>query len=168
MQTYIGTKVIKAKPMNRQQYNDLRGWTMPATENGGDEGYLVEYLDSPNANHADFENYISWSPKAVFEKAYKTTGKMSFGMAVDSAKLGYKVARKGWNGKDMWLAYHPGVSQLPAESFWNEHTKQFAIDNGGAADVQPYFVMKTAQGNIQMGWAPSQSDCLAEDWEVVS
>ena len=46
MQKYIGTKEIKAIPMNRLEYNKLRGWTVPAEENPNDEGYLVEYADS--------------------------------------------------------------------------------------------------------------------------
>lgn len=64
MQEYVGTKVITAKPMNRGEYNEFRGWTMPADENPTDPGYLVQYEDE----------YISWSPKEVFEKAYVKTG----------------------------------------------------------------------------------------------
>lgn len=36
---YIGTKMIKAKPMNRGDYNKYRGWTIPEGENPADEGY---------------------------------------------------------------------------------------------------------------------------------
>jgi len=57
MEEYVGTKFIIAKPMNRGEYNELRGWTMPANENPSDSGYLVQYEDG----------YISWSPKEVFE-----------------------------------------------------------------------------------------------------
>jgi hypothetical protein len=71
MQTYVGTKIIKAVPMNRDAYNTLRGWPTPPEENGADEGYLVEYQDGGKANHPDFANYISWSPKDVFEKSYR-------------------------------------------------------------------------------------------------
>ena len=70
MQTYIGTKLITASPMSRQEYNDYRGWTLPADEDGSDEGYLVEYLDGGKPNHPNHKGYISWSPKAVFEQAY--------------------------------------------------------------------------------------------------
>jgi hypothetical protein len=41
MQTYNGTKIIRALPMTRKEYNDYRGWQLPADENGDDEGYLV-------------------------------------------------------------------------------------------------------------------------------
>ena len=70
MERYIGVKEIKARPMNRKEYNDYRGWICPANENGADEGMLVEYLDAGQQNHEDHEGYISWSPKDVFSKAY--------------------------------------------------------------------------------------------------
>jgi hypothetical protein len=71
MQRYIGTKVVNATPMTRQEYNDFRGWQLPADENGADEGYLVEYVDGGQANTEAFAGYVSWSPKAVFERAYQ-------------------------------------------------------------------------------------------------
>lgn len=71
MNTYIGTKIINAKQMTLGEYNDLRGWTMPPNENPVREGYLVEYTDGGEANHPDFKGYISWSPKDVFERAYR-------------------------------------------------------------------------------------------------
>ncbi|WP_300347574.1 Gp49 family protein [Clostridium sp.] len=58
MQSYISTKLVKAKPMTRGKYNKYRGWTIPANENPSDEGYLIEYQDG----------YISWCPKEQFEK----------------------------------------------------------------------------------------------------
>ncbi len=47
---FIGTKVVKAEAMTRKEYNDFRGWSLPADENGADEGFLVEYLDGGKAN----------------------------------------------------------------------------------------------------------------------
>lgn len=70
MSLHVGTKAIRAKPMTRQAYNDLRGWALPADENGADAGYLVEYLDGGKANVPGFEGYVSWSPTEVFDRAY--------------------------------------------------------------------------------------------------
>lgn len=70
MKTFTGTKTVNAKPMNRLDYNRLRGWALPANEDGADEGYLVEYTDGGKPNHPDFAGYISWSPKAQFDRAY--------------------------------------------------------------------------------------------------
>lgn len=72
MKKYIGTKEINAIPMNRQEYNDFRGWQLPADEDGTDEGYLVEYVDGGKANTPQYAGYVSWSPKDVFERAYKS------------------------------------------------------------------------------------------------
>jgi hypothetical protein len=71
--TYIGTKAVAAQPMTRLTYNIFRGWALPADENGADEGYLVEYLDRvENPPHVEgYQGYISWSPKEVFERAYR-------------------------------------------------------------------------------------------------
>ena len=73
MHVYIGTKMIKAMPMNRKEYNDYRGWPIPADEEASDEGYLVEYMDGPG-NHPNHDGYISWSPKKQFDEAYLDLG----------------------------------------------------------------------------------------------
>lgn len=71
MHSYIGTKRVNAKPMNRGEYHALRGWESAYDEDPADEGFLVEYQDGGKANHPDFAGYISWSPKDIFERAYK-------------------------------------------------------------------------------------------------
>lgn len=167
MEQFIGTKIINAKPMNRLEYNQFRGWELPADENGDDDGFLVEYVDGGKANTAEFSGYVSWSPKDVFERAYKASGNLSFGDALEYMKQGSKVARKGWNGKGMWIAYGKGAPKVAADQFWNQHSHQHAIDNGGYADVDPYIIMKTASGSICMGWLASQADMLANDWSIV-
>ena len=70
MKHYIGTKEVKAAPMNRAEYNVFRGWDLPEDEDGTDEGYLVEYTDGGKPNVAGYTGYVSWSPKEQFEKAY--------------------------------------------------------------------------------------------------
>lgn len=91
----------------------------------------------------------------------------NFGWAIAQMKDGRKVARKGWNGKGMWIALGKGQVDLPASDFWNPHTKAHAENQGGAATVDDYIIMKTATGTICMGWSASQSDMLAEDWRLV-
>jgi len=76
-QHFIGTKIIIAEPMTRAEYNNYRGWQLPANECGDDKGYLVEYLDGGQANHPDHAGYISWSPDAVFNGAYIPMGDVS-------------------------------------------------------------------------------------------
>jgi hypothetical protein len=70
---FVGTKVIHAIPMSRAVYNDFRGWVMPADEED-DAGYLVEYTDGGKPNVANYDGYLSWSPKDIFERAYRAVG----------------------------------------------------------------------------------------------
>lgn len=71
MKPYIGTKLINAKPMTRQAYNDFRNWPLPIDENGDDPGFLVEYVDGGKANTPQYAGYVSWSPADVFGRAYR-------------------------------------------------------------------------------------------------
>lgn len=172
MKQHIGVKLINAKPMTRQEYNDFRGWQLPADENGADEGFLVEYLDGGKGNTDLYAGYVSWSPAEVFNRAYRPTDGLTFGLAIEALKAGHKVARRGWNGKGMWLSLScDGERKIPAENFWSPHNAQFARDNGGTAIVLPSITMKTtnAQGRVAilMGWLASQTDMLSEDWEIV-
>ena len=98
MQKYIGVKEIKAAPMRRGDYNTYRGWEIPVDENPNDDGFLVEYIDGERANHHDHAGYITWSPKSVFERAYRGINGLTFGQAIEAMKAGKKVARAGWNG----------------------------------------------------------------------
>lgn len=60
MKKFIGTKVIMAEPMTMTEAQKVLGRELkPATIE--EDGYLVEYKDG----------YKSWSPKSVFEEAYK-------------------------------------------------------------------------------------------------
>lgn len=88
MKTFIGTQIINAAPMNRADYNTFRGWTLPADEDGADEGYLVEYTDGGKPNVPGYAGYVSWSPKAQFDGAYRETAGLTFGMAIEALKLG--------------------------------------------------------------------------------
>ena len=93
MQLYTGTKQVKAKPMNRADYNILRGWQLPADEDGTDEGYLVEYVDGGKANVEGFAGYISWSPKGVFEMAYNPCGTYKQRLQIEYYELQEKVVK---------------------------------------------------------------------------
>ena len=92
---------------------------------------------------------------------------LTFSLALENLKLGKKVARKGWNGKGMWIALGAGQENLPSDKFWNKHSKAHAEQNGGKANVLPYIIFKTANDEILMGWLASQTDMLSDDWEIV-
>lgn len=65
MRQYTGTKVVDACEMSRKQAEEVIGRKMrPDSDEIDDEcGYLVVYPDG----------YKSWSPKKVFEAAYKVS-----------------------------------------------------------------------------------------------
>jgi len=163
---HIGLKLVLATAMTRIEYDDYRGWQLPEDEKhlANEGGCLVEYIDGGKANHPDHKGYISWSPMEVFDNAYKASGEMSFGMAIEAAKRGYKVARIGWNGAKMYAVIMPGFPDgCPA----NEVTAAIhGIPVGTTLSVRPYWSLKTAQNDIAM-WAPSGSDSLADDWVIV-
>lgn len=90
----------------------------------------------------------------------------TFGDAIEAMKKGKRAARAGWNGKGMWVALSGpnGPREIAFENFWSKHNSEYARFNGGSAKVLPCFTMKTATGEILMGWLASQTDMLAEDW----
>ena len=152
MKTYIGTKIINAKPMTRGDYNAFRGWTVPADENPADEGYLVEYTDGGKANTDIYAGYVRWSPKAQFEGAYRATEGLTFGLALEALKRGAKVARAGWNGKGMYVRF---------VSYW---TYTNGIDDNRKCN--PFFTIKNVDESVST-WVPSINDCLADDWSIL-
>ena len=168
MKRYIGVKEINATPMSRAAYNLFRGWQLPADENGEDEGYLVEYIDGGQANTATYKGYVSWSPKDVFERAYKPTEGMTFGLALEALKKGCKVARKGWNGKGMWLILVPGQKEVALRQ-GTPYGDALALTS---CEILPHIDMWTtnAYGRRAMlpGWLASQTDMLSDDWEIVA
>lgn len=165
MKEYIGTKLICATPMSRQAYNEYRGWTLPADENGADDGYLVEYVDGGKPNHPKHDGYISWSPKAQFDAAYHPTTGMTFGLAVEALKQGLRVARLGWNGKGMWLMLIRGRAvQIHHQEFGpiNEHDHEW---RDRVPKLLPWIGVKTSDNGF-VPWQASQSDMLADDWQI--
>lgn len=138
---YIGTKEVTAWPQ--------------VSAVTGEPGYAVKYADG----------YVSWSPAAAFEEAYRVTEgdeqRLTFGDAIYFLKAGKKVARSGWNGKGMFLFLVSGsrfaVNRAPLLGIYPE---------GTLIDYLPHVDMKTATGEI-VPWLASQTDILAEDWRVL-
>lgn len=71
---------------------------------------------------------------------------MDFSCALVQIKAGERIAREGWNGKDMWV-------EIQRPSRLSKMTL-------------PYIYMRTAQGDL-VPWLISQTDVLARDWRIV-
>lgn len=166
MRAFIGTKLLLASAMTRGAWCDLRGWKVPADENAADDGFMVEYTDGGKPNVPGHDGYVSWSPRDVFEAAYQPLDAMSFGHAIVMLKAGKKVARAGWNGKGMWLILVDGTPAVqPREG------SPYAKAGIEVCDILPHIDMWTvnADGRRAMlpGWLASQTDMLADDWQVI-
>lgn len=76
----------------------------------------------------------------------------SFSKALELLKQGDKIARKGWNGKGMWLMLIP-------KSHW-ETTRGLEMLDG-----LPWVGMKTVDDKF-VPWLPSQTDLFTDDWMI--
>lgn len=166
MKKYIGTKVVKAERMNELTATEKGFARSNEDKHEWREGYHVQYINP------DGSTYDSWSPKDMFENAYREVGTVNFGGAIDLLKAGLAVRRKGWNGKGMFIVKQvpshitgdiiPNMQSLPPsakvilmkrENPHIDYTNQMLIINpDGRAD----------------SWVPSSSDIFANDWEVVT
>ena len=151
---YAGLRIVIAIAMTRLEYNNFRGGDLPADENGEDKGYKVE---DNNSGH------ISWLPEEEFNSIYKSVDGLTFGLAIEAMKKGKKVARKGWNGKGMFIYYVP-ENIYPANG--NKFGTMKGIFENDLVPYGAYIAMKTAQNNV-VPWLASQTDVLADDWEIV-
>ena len=140
MQTYIGTKIVMAEP--------CEAWKDQGKHKVGDPGYKVVYPDG----------YESWSPKKVFEEAYRPTNGLNFGLALEAAKRGKRIARAGWNGKGQYVELGKNIYYKHED----EPTLMACHDDIGSQAL----VFCGIRGR-QVGWLASQSDMLAEDWMVI-
>lgn len=69
---------------------------------------------------------------------------MDIGDAIAAMRQGKRVARSGWNGKNMYL--------------------ELQVPDSGSKMTLPYVYMRTAQGDL-VPWLCSQTDLLASDWQ---
>lgn len=152
MKMFIGTKQLMAKPMDLGAYNTYRGWTIPEDEDPSKEGYLVQYPDG----------YESWSPKQIFEDSYFSDGDFNFGHALYLLELGFRVSRKGWNGKGMFLFKVDSSVNLTV----NREPLLSILGEGAKFTYQSHIDMFTADGTI-VPWLCSQTDMQACDWGIV-
>ena len=94
-------------------------------------------------------------------------GGVDFSFALRALKDGARVRRSGWNGKGMWITLSPGNRHVPAENLWAPNNRAFAESRRErTVEVLPYITMKTADDKI-VPWLASQTDLLADDWEIL-
>ncbi len=80
---------------------------------------------------------------------------MNFGQAIEALKSGKKVARKGWNGKGIFIELQiPDTHSKMTHPYTYIDTTGLQTDNVNAP-------------KSRVPWTPSQTDMLSEDWEIV-
>lgn len=110
------------------------------------DGEDVVHVKVQNEGHPDDQWLIDMN---TFERTYGRV-KQDIGWAKEQLDAGHRVARKGWNGKNMWL-----LLQVP-----DEHSKM----------THPYIYIEYPVGHpaypkgSRVPWLASQTDMLAEDY----
>jgi hypothetical protein len=156
MKEYIGTKIVQAEPAFRVTGGGFKNVIHPKTyavpeDRAGqiwEDGYKVVYPDG----------YVSWSPKEVFEAAYRATDGMSFGLALEAVKMGKRISRSGWNGKNQYVELATNIS------YKNWSGTIVNVDHSNIGSAALAFV---GTSGVQLGWLASQADMLADDWQIV-
>lgn len=82
-------------------------------------------------------------------------GMFSFSEAIKYLKRGFKVARKGWNGKKQYIELAKNISYKNAEG---------CIVNCDHDSIGNMAIAFVGTSGVQMGWLASQADMLADDW----
>ncbi|MFA7222649.1 MAG: DUF2829 domain-containing protein [Bacilli bacterium] len=80
---------------------------------------------------------------------------MNFGKAIEALKEGKKVARRGWNGKGIFI-------ELQVPDAFSKMTSPFIYINTTGLKTDNQDAPKSL-----VPWLASQTDMLAEDWEIV-
>ena len=91
---------------------------------------------------------------------------MNFGEALEALKQGKLVARKGWNGKGMFLFLTSGTD--PKQRDLRHPVYQTLFKNQESVKIGAHIDMKAADGSVVIGWLASQTDMLSNDWEIVN
>ena len=159
LKKYIGVKLIEAEPMMAGLAHSKGYKIGDSTEIS--EGFEVTYPDG----------YKSWCPAGPFYVSNRPCDGMPFGHAIEAAKKGHKIARAGWNGKNMFVVMMPALNLPPFNTQdtnrkVNDRTAKF-IGEDAPLNCVPYFAMYAANKDWVPGWLASQTDMLVDDWQIV-
>lgn len=153
MSKYVGIKQVDAVPMAvaaTPQYPSMDGHPE------GTEGYEVTYPDG----------YVSWSPKDVFDAAYKPTTSMSFPEALYMMKQGHSVACAHWNTFFMRVEIGTVKKPLPPlEEIADGTLTEYPTAVTMLYDA-PMFQLTTEELEVFQDWHPNRLDLQCSSWYV--
>lgn len=183
--TYRCHKRVQAVKIKEVNLHDPTGSNPPVEFSGG---FIIHDLPTPGPIpfDADFWNkhkpkagdylviyedgYRSISPGKAFEEGYtlESSG-LNFGLALEALKQGRRVARRGWNGKGMFLFLLPAADNLPTKII-HDPALRAVIESelgGDTFDALGSIRMWTADKKVLTGWLASQTDMLTDDWQIL-
>jgi hypothetical protein len=109
--------------------------------------------------------------KQILKEGFENDDKMmNFGDALTQCMGGSIISRIVWNS-EIWVSMTGRESgiEVKADKFWSLSNAQYAESQPSkSATVLPYLTKKTADGNIEVGWSPTQADLLSRDWKVIT
>lgn len=125
---------------------DTAEYTMLNTQRTMMQTYLEllrsRILYEKNKNNASIDTSVKHSDNK----------NMTIGQAIEVIKRGGKCSRKYWVNDNKYIAMIQNITYM---------------QDNGRADFHGNVIVLLDTGNIQLGWQPTQSDLLAEDWYIV-
>ena len=131
--------------------------------------YEIMYYDPEDKMfHIGYSSYDLGIVKGFLERYFVVEGindplffaaGMTFGDAIQAAKMGKRIARAGWNGKGMYVFLAHGLD-------FHTDADLSELENQDV-EVLDCLVMRTATGSFCPGWLASQTDMLADDWMIL-
>lgn len=129
-------------------------------KDNGEKGDLLDIRDAKTVEYT-LNNILSNEWLIADETNCPVLGgeaTFGFGDAIKHMKRGFKVKRKGWNGKNQYIQLAKEISYKTADG---------AIVNCNHEAIGNKAVAFVGTSGVQIGWLASQADMLAEDWVIV-
>lgn len=108
----------------------------------------------------------------IFNKTYEPVWPretdLDFSGALNYVRQGMRCSRRGWNGKGQYIYMTKGSNVT--YRYLKENTRKMIInsfDKDDSVEIMPHIDMKNAQNQLIIGWAPTQTDMLSNDWYIV-
>ncbi|HFC6388666.1 TPA: hypothetical protein ACFNMI_001758 [Neisseria bacilliformis] len=91
MKQYQIRNTVTAQPMTRGDYNNLRGWALPADEDPNEAGFLVINPSVSERNLEGYDGYVSWLPQEAFAELYRETDTWKQRLEIEAEELNEKI-----------------------------------------------------------------------------
>lgn len=95
---------------------------------------------------------------------------LSFGKAIEAMEVGKMIARKGWNGKGMFvfkqIPAEIGIDVIPKMQSVPMDVKDRMVKYGVTLKYTNQMAIVNAEGRVD-SWVASSSDTFARDWQII-